>query len=252
MSGERRVNSPRIATSDGRPIAMWHVLLLGVLAALTWAAAVYCNVAPLASVPTALRGMARTPLALAVPALLVPGVFVALSWRQRPRAARTAAGLLATQVLVLLMLAVPALLPYSPTNLVVDWRGLLLAPLRVPTLSLGIAAAMVDPFIRERPDPYRIGVARGDERFGSAPGPAAGLAFGVSVMAIYIAIDSLATRCVFDRNDLEHPLTCLLSGTRIESGTLLWVALLAAVAGLLGSAIGYGIGGAIARRERWS
>lgn len=157
----REPSAERPATATAirgvRPLSPALVCLVAAVVAVAWLGAAFANVAPLAMLPAWLRGVARTPLVLAVPALVIPAFFVLLAWPRRVRPAQHARSLYAAQALALVVVALPALLPFSPA-LITQSLGLPLAgmilfitmALRAPGLSLGVALAMADPLVIQR------------------------------------------------------------------------------------------------------
>ncbi|HEV2461775.1 MAG TPA: hypothetical protein VGS80_25745 [Ktedonobacterales bacterium] len=229
------VPAPPSATASGPlPYPLWMLFGLGVVVCVAWLGAVLLDLwgAPATHLlPSPLRGGLRVVLVLAVPALIL---LVVRSPRQPAR--RHARAFFFVEALVVLIVALPSLLPYStPADLVS-------LPLRVPTLSLGVVLAAVDPLVSER---WRTSRAR-DSR--AAVVASAGFGAVVLAAAIFLQLTSMP-QC--PRYPLPGGgLTC--AGFASVAVLALWGETLACViAGWLGARLGYALGARIARSEHW-
>ena len=232
-----------------RPLSPALVCLVSVVIAVAWLGAVFANVAPLDVLPVWLRGVARTPLPLAVPALVIPALFVLLAWPRRVRPAQHARSLYAAQALALVVVALPALLPFSPALLAqapdLHLGGMILfvtTALRPPGLSLGVALAMADPLVVQR--------ARSACRLGPSPRALAGIAFGVTVLAAGILVTALVPSHCTLNVDLGQ--VCALAGTSLPVSYPSGIATFAAVGGLVGVWLGYALGASLAQADHWT
>jgi hypothetical protein len=175
-------------------------------------------------------------LILAVPALIL--LFVRSS---RMPARRHPGAFFAVMALLALILALPALLPYTSVI------ALASLPLRVPTLSLGLALAAVDPLVIER--------WRRSDSHDSLTATAASLGFGAAVLAFFIAygVSSLGAwgspQCTSGIWTGCGQLMAELIG-RISLGVC-GGGFLFALTGLFGALLGYAIGAWVARSDRW-
>lgn len=249
----REPSAERPATATAirgvRPLSPALVCLVAAVVAVAWLGAAFANVAPLAMLPAWLRGVARTPLVLAVPALVIPAFFVLLAWPRRVRPAQHARSLYAAQALALVVVALPALLPFSPA-LITQSPGLPLAgmilfittALRPPGLSLGVALAMADPLVIQR--------ARAVGQLGPSPRALAAIAFGVTVLAAGILVTALVPSHCTLNVDLGQ--VCALAGTALPVSYPSGIATFAAVGGLVGVWLGYALGAALAEADRWT
>lgn len=234
---------------DARPLSPVIVCGVGALVAVVWLGAIFLDVAPAATLPAWLRGIAHTPLTLAVPALAIPALFVLLAWPHRARAARHAHSLAAVQGLALVVVALPSLLPISPDLLAISpgihFVGpflLLAVAVRVPALSLGVAVAMADPLVIQR--------MRTEPPPSPSPRALAGVACGAMLLVAGVFLAALIpTQCSlsFDLGDV-----CVVAGTQIVATNLIALACFCAVSALLGVWLGYALGAAIARADRWT
>ena len=233
-----RAASPSVAASDTSPFPLWQLFGLGVLSCATWVGAVLLDLwAPTSSLaPIWLSRGLHAALILAVPALI-------LLFMHSPRmpVRRHQRAFFAVMALLALILALPALLPYTSAA---DLGGL---PLRVPTLSLGAALAAIDPLIIER--------WRRSDSHDSLTAIAASLGFGAAVLAFFITYDvhSLGAfgspQCASDIwtgcGQLIAQLIARMSLGVCGGGFLF------ALAGLFGALLGYAIGAWVARSDRW-
>lgn len=238
-----------VTTRDVRPLSPVIVCIVAVVTAVAWLGAVFANVAPLDVLPVWLRGIARTSLVLAVPALVIPALFVLLAWPRRARPVRNARSLYAAQALALVVVALPALLPFSPTLLAqapdLHLGGMILfitTALRPPGLSLGVALAMADPLMVRR--------ARSAGRLGPSPRALAGIAFGVTVFVAGILVTALVPSHCTLNVDLGQ--VCALASTALPVSYPSGIATFAAVGGLLGVWLGYALGASLAQADRWT
>lgn len=228
-----------------RSFPQWLVVLFGGLVALTWIGAVALYTAPIQALPSRLLGIMRTPVLLAIPALVLPAMFVVVSWWRPTRGHRRAFSLQVLLVLLMCLVAVPALLPYRPAAVSVALLpfDLASAPLRVPTVSLGVALALGSPFLGRRPR----SVQGATDRVPGPRGPSvmlAGFAFAVTLLVADLVIETVAPTICFAGDDNMR--TCDFVGTNIGPG--IWpLAIECGFTGLLGTAIGYGVGWAIAQ-----
>lgn len=243
------VTAAAAGSRDARPLSPVIVCGIGALVAAVWLGALYVNVAPSVALPAWLRGIARTPLTLAVPTLAIPALFVLLAWRRRAHPARHAHTLAAVQALALVVVALPSLLPMSPDLLSISpgihFAGpllLLAVAVRVPALSLGVAVAMADPLVVQR--------MRTELPPSPSPRALAGVACGATILVAGILLAALApTQCSlgFDQGDV-----CVIAGTHVVANNLIALACFCAVAALLGVWLGYALGAAIARADCWT
>lgn len=243
------VTTAAAGSRDARPLSPIIVCGVGVLVAAVWLGAIYVNVAPATTLPAWLRGIAHTPLTLTVPALVIPALFVLLASPHRAGAARHARSLVAVQALALVVVALPSLLPISPDLLNISpgihFAGpllLLAVAVRVPALSLGVAVAMADPLVVQR--------MRTESPLGPSPRALAGVACGATLLVAGVLLTALApTQCSlsFDQGDV-----CVIAGTQVVANNLIALACFCAVCALLGVWLGYALGAAIARADRWA
>lgn len=229
--------SPSAAPGDTLPFPFWALFGMGALNCVTWVVATLLDLwTPKSSLaPMWLWNGLHVALVLAVPALIL--LFVRSSRmppRRHPRVFFMVAALLA------LIAALPTLLPVAaPPS-----PAFISLPLRVPTLSLGVALAAVDPLVIERwrrSDPHDPSTAT-----------AAGVGFGVVAFVALIigySADSLHRlqylQCTgVDRMWCGHLVGVTMFGV-CGGGWLL------ALPGLFGALLGYAIGAWVARSDYW-
>lgn len=212
------------------PFSLWKPFTLGVVSCLAWLGAVAADLWKPAQgdVPMWLRIGAHVVLVLA-PAALAPLWLKTprLPARQHPRA------FFAALALVALVLAIPSLWPYGTTS------DLISLPLRVPTLSLGVAIAAVDPSVIEQ---WKKSHSR-DESVAVVTG----VCFSVTLIIIGVLGALLSSRnpqCTGAR------LACGAITSAVNS--VVFVAtLMCGIFGVFGAWLGHRIGGIFARSSRW-
>ncbi len=229
--------SPSSSASGTLPYPLWMLFGLGALACVAWFGAVLVDLwAPAAGLMPIwlwLRSAMQVVLVLAVPTLI-------LTVMRSPRlpARRHARAFVAVEALLMLLVALPALLPYTtPTDL----TEVVSLPLRLPTVSLGVALAAVDPLVSER---WRESRDRD-----SSTAVVAGAGFGAVVLAAALIV----------LVPITHPAPSQCTGAVLACGGLLNLAIsvlcggafVCVLAGLLGAWLGYVLGAMIARSVRW-
>jgi hypothetical protein len=203
---------------------------LGALACVAWLGGVLLDLwmLPASLEPTWLRGGIHVVVVLVVPAFILLVVRSPhLPALHHGRAFFTVEGCL------LVLVALPALVPYTtPTDLAS-------LPLRVPTLSLGVALAAVDPFVSVR--------WRRRREVDSSIAMVASAGFGAVVLATALGLLVLTTKsfeCTGGR------LAC--GGVQgVTFSGLCGSALSCVLAGWFGAWLGYAVGARIARSELW-
>ena len=151
----------------------------------------------------------------------------------RMPARRHTRALFCAEALLLLVVAIPSLLPYATT-----FTDLISLPLRVPTLSLGVALAAVDPLIVEQ--------WRRNRNHDYSTVVAACIGFGLTLVVAAVLLLN------FDKPDCTgHGLGCTVMAhmAAIMGCELLLACLITA---LLGGLLGYTLGAWIARSDRWT
>ena len=231
-------SAPSATASDALPFSVWLLFGLGVVSCATWIGAVLLDLwAPTSNLaPIWLWHGLHAALILAVPALiLLFGRSPHMPARRHPRA------FFAVMALLALIIALPALLPIAaPPS-----PDLVSLPLRVPTLSLGVALAAVDPLVIER--------WRRSDSHDSSIALAAGLGFGVT------AIIAVCHRLLHQRHTASHGATPCADGGGLGCGSLIGRMMVAgcgggslfALPGLFGALLGYAIGAWVARADSW-
>ena len=137
------VPAPASVTASGTlPYPLWMLFGLGVFVCVAWLGTVLVDLwgTPATHLlPLPLRGGIRVVLVLVL-VLAVPALILLVVRSPRQPARRHARAFFLVEALVVLTVALPSLLPYSTPADVVS------LPLRVPTLSLGVVLAAVDPW----------------------------------------------------------------------------------------------------------
>jgi len=227
-----------------RAYPRWLLFGLGALCGATWLGAALLKSGALPVTRPYLPAWRSDALG-AVLALSVPTLILLLLRSPHLPARRHARAFYGVEALLMVLLAIPALLPFS---LPADLFSL---PLRVPTLSLGVALAAVDPRVSElwrsrRNDGAGEWWERKDPNFSTAITASAGFGVVLLVVAVVAAqVVMSSSRCV------GNQLACgnLLSGMAL---IIFWSgALMSALAGLCGAWLGYGLGARIAQWQRW-
>lgn len=161
------------AARDSLPFPFWLLFGLGAFSCATWIGAALLDVSGQAGALAQIWPLVFVRAALV---LTVPAVILLFLRSSRMPARRHPLALLLVEAFVALIAALPALLPLTTPG---DLGSL---PLRVPTLSLGVALAAVDPLVIER---WRRSDARD-----SLTATTASLGFGAAVIAFIIAYDA--------------------------------------------------------------
>lgn len=220
------------ATASGSLLSYPLGLLfgLGALACVAWLGAVLLDLwmLPASLEPMWLRGGIHVVVVLVVPAFILLVVRSPhLPARQHGRVFFTVEGCL------LVLVALPALVPYTtPTDLAS-------LPLRVPTLSLGVALAAVDPFVSVR--------WRRRREVDASSAVAASAGFCAVVLATALGLLVLTIRS-FECTGARLACGGVQDGALSE---LCGGALVCVLAGWFGAWLGYALGARIARSERW-
>lgn len=228
--------SPPSPAGASLPYPLTALFGFGILAGLAWLGALTLDLwPPLAGlVPPWLRVGGRAVLVLAVPTL----VLLALRSRRLP-ARRHARTFYTLEALLMVVVAIPALLPYaSPAELVS-------IPLRLPTFSLGVAFAAVDPLVIEWWRENR------DRDASTALVASAG--FGAVLLAtglILLWVGAHSRPCTTPRPGPGSGFACWgainIAVTALCGGVPVCV-----LAALFGGWAGYVLGAGIARSDRW-
>jgi hypothetical protein len=203
---------------------------LGALACVAWLGAVLLDLwmLPASLEPGWLRGGIHVVVVLVVPAFILLVV-------RSPRLPAWHRGRVFFMVegCLLVLVALPALVPYTtPTDLAS-------LPLRVPTLSLGVALAAVDPFVSVR--------WRRRREVDPSIAMVASAGFGAVVLATALGLIVLTTKsfeCTGGRLACGSVQDVTFSG-------LCGGALGCVLAGWFGAWLGYAVGARIARSEFW-
>lgn len=235
MADERRSGAGNLsplaaAPTSTLPYPIWALLALGACACIGWLGATALVVwAPsVGLLPAWLRLALRTLLVLATPAFIM--LFV-----RSPRmpARRHALALFSAEALLLLVVAIPSLLPYATPS---DLIGL---PLRVSTPSLGVALAVVDPLIAEQ------GRRNRNRDYSTMVAALIGFGLALVVVAAVLLLGINQSGCTGQR----FPCGALIAMAQYAvCGELLGCLITA----LLGGLLGYALGAWIARSDRWT
>lgn len=225
----REATSSALAMArGGLPYPLWMLCGLGALSGFLWIGALALDF--LASSSLLLPVWGRDAIhALLV--LVIPAIVILFVRSRRLLARRHALAFFTLEGLLLLVVAIPSLLPYAaPTDL-------LTLPLRVPTLGLGVALAAVDPLVVER--------WRANRQRDSSTAVAAGVGFGAVVVVVAIILLRITPEdCTGGK------LACGGLASMVRAMFCLSAAVYA-LAGVFGAWLGHALGSVIARSDRW-